>query len=414
MRIVIAGNTYLPGNNGQAIFTIHLAEGLARVGHQVEVITPGTGMKYQREQVNGVCVHLLPSIDCRFIHPNVYVTPLPAYKILDILKQSRPDVVHIQDHYFLCRDVALTASRLRIPVMGTNHFLPENVLPYLRLLPIPRKFKIEVMWQLMLWTYRRLTLVTTPTETAAGILQAQKVGVPVFPVSCGVDTNWFTPGSEAEKIELRGKFGIDPEKIMFLYVGRLDWEKRVDLLLRGLAKYQQMAQKQTGQPEIQLVIAGRGAAGSGMQALAKQLGLTQHVRFLGYIPAEQLPDLYRACDVFAMPSPEELQSIATLEAMATAKPILAANARALPELVSNGVNGTLFSPGDVDDVLRGILWLLDHRFEWERMGDASRSRALAHSINNTIRRYEELYQEVKHQQVDPSKSAQIVKKFSVN
>jgi len=109
------------------------------------------------------------------------------------------------------------------------------------------------------------------------------------------------------------------------------------------------------------------------------------------VPSERLPDLYRCADIFVMPSPEELQSIATLEAMACARPILAANARALPELVTPGTNGALFEPGRADSVASNMTGLLEHVDRWPYMGNASRSRAVAHSLENTVRRYEDLY-----------------------
>jgi 1,2-diacylglycerol 3-alpha-glucosyltransferase len=110
------------------------------------------------------------------------------------------------------------------------------------------------------------------------------------------------------------------------------------------------------------------------------------------VPNEKLPLLYQTGQVFCMPSPEELQSIATLEAMASGRPVLAANARALPELVAHGENGYLFEPGQSEAVADGMAYLVDHRDEWPRMGQASREHAVEHSLENTIRRYEEVYQ----------------------
>jgi glycosyltransferase involved in cell wall biosynthesis len=241
----------------------------------------------------------------------------------------------------------------------------------------------------MLVTYNRLRLVTTPTETAARILRGQKIRVPVLPVSCGVDTHVFVPLPGYDQSAARVEFGLDPHKTLFLYVGRHDGEKRIDLLLRGLALL-----REQGRSDLQLALAGQGAAKASLQALSRELGLEDRVHFLGYVATQQLPGLYLAADIFAMPSPEELQSIATLEAMASGKPILAADARALPELIAQGVNGRLFVPGSVESAAAGMAALADSRAVWGRMGAASRSRAVAHSLENTITRYEALYHRV--------------------
>jgi glycosyltransferase involved in cell wall biosynthesis len=336
--------------------------------------------------VNGVQVYKIRSVPVEWIHPGTFITPFPSGQIQSVFKSFRPDVVHIQDHYFLCRSASKVALRMLIPVLGTNHFLPENNLPYLTNLPLPRKTKISILWKLMLWTYNDLDVVTTPTETAARILSYQDIHVPVVPVSCGVDTHWFHPDESMSKEKLRESFGLRPESPLFLYVGRLDFEKRVDLILRGVA----LLKKETG-IQAQVAIGGQGVARKELIALTNQLGLAADVKFLGYVPDQRLPDLYRCSDIFVMPSPEELQSIATLEAMACARPVLAANARALPELVTPDINGALFEPGKPEAVAQRMAWLLANSRRWDNMGKAGRSRAVAHSLENTVRRYEDLY-----------------------
>jgi 1,2-diacylglycerol 3-alpha-glucosyltransferase len=389
MRIAIAGDTYYPGNNGQAIFTIRLAEGLARVGHDVHMFTTGSSVRYQRQVVNGVQLHLLPGLPFDWIHPGAALNLFPQLMVRRIFGKYPPDIVHLQDHYFASRGVALEALRQNIPIVGTNHFLPENLLPYLNVVPLPRGLKIRILWDLMLWTYNRLNLVTTPTETAAAILSKQKIRFQVIPISCGVDTERFTPGEPGEATRARAEFGFDPKKTLFLYVGRHDREKRIDLLIRGLALL-----REQGQTDVEMVLAGQGAAKTELQALVHTLGLTSQVTFLGYVDNQKLPNLFRSADIFTMPSPEELQSIATLEAMASAKPILAANARALPELVAQGVNGILFEAGSVESAAQGMAALANLRSDWAQMGRASRSRAVAHSLDNTISHYEAIYSRV--------------------
>jgi 1,2-diacylglycerol 3-alpha-glucosyltransferase len=402
MRIAIAGHTYHPGNNGQAIFTIHLAEGLARSGHEVHVIVPGGHFRHEEAVINQVRLHLLRSLDASHLHPGVYIPIGNGRRVWRILESNEFDVVHIQDHYPLCRSVARIAARCNIPVLGTNHFLPENLLPYLSVLPLPRKLKISILWDLMLWTYNHLQVVTTPTETAARILLRRKIRVPVMPVSCGVDTNNFKPHHQLDKPGACAHFGLDASKVIFLYVGRLDSEKRVDLLLRGLAQL-----RSSGEAGIQLAVAGQGAAQAELHSLARALKLGGSIRFLGYVPQADLPLLYQTADIFAMPSPEELQSIATLEAMASGRPVLAASARALPELVTNGLNGKLFEPGSPAAVAEGMAALSTAREAWPRMGWASRSRAQAHSLENTIRRYEEIYRRLGKVRRSPASGAAV-------
>jgi glycosyltransferase involved in cell wall biosynthesis len=89
-----------------------------------------------------------------------------------------------------------------------------------------------------------------------------------------------------------------------------------------------------------------------------------------------------------------LLSISTLQAMACSRPVLAANAVALPELVTDEINGLLFKPGDAADAARCMGWFADHPERWSGMGAASLEKVRAHSLENIVQQYEMLYEKV--------------------
>ena len=309
---------------------------------------------------------------------------MPAGQTVDRLMDGfRPDIVHIQDHYPLSHTVVSAARKRHLPLVGTNHFLPENVLHYLGL-PAWVTTRLErAAWFWVLELYNRLQIVTTPTETAAAILRQQPIRVPVYAVSCGVDLARFAPDATVDRAAMRLRYRLDPGRTVFMFVGRLDQEKRIDVLMRAI--------RQLKRDDLQLAVAGHGRYMDVLLAMAQQMDLGQRVVFTGYVPPEDLPGLLNSVDVFVMPSEAELQSIATLEAMACGKPVLAANARALPELVKDGVNGYLFAPGNAGDAARRMAQLADERERWPAMSAAGLARVSQHSVGDTVRRYEELY-----------------------
>lgn len=124
------------------------------------------------------------------------------------------------------------------------------------------------------------------------------------------------------------------------------------------------------------------------------MGLTDRVRFTGFIPNADVPGLMNSVDVFVMPSEAELLSISTLEAMACGRPVLLANALALPELVRDGENGYLFKPGDANDLSRLMALFADQPERWSEMGAVSRQIAQAHSLDETIHKFQSLYQKL--------------------
>ncbi len=383
MQILISGITYYPRFDGQAIFMTNLAEGLAKRGHQVTVVFPsGEGQPIRRE-LNGVHLQGVRSIEMHFLHPDLNVATLSAKAMRKIFDIAQPEIVHIQDHYPLSRLTMHEAERRAIKIVGTNHFMPENLAQY-----IPGVTKIKpvynwALWKWMLDGYNRMELVTAQSMAAANLIRAKGLKPPVFSVSCGIDLGRFRLDASVNRPACRERYGLDPKKTIFLYVGRIEKDKRIDVLLHALACLKR--------DDIQLAIAGRGSASEYFQALARSLNLDGRVRFTGFIPKEDLHVLLNSVDVFTMPSDAELLSLASLEAMACGRPVLLANAVALPELVSPGVNGYLFKPNDAEDAAHYMGLLADQPERWKEMGRASMEKAKIHSLENTVQRYEDIY-----------------------
>jgi glycosyltransferase involved in cell wall biosynthesis len=242
------------------------------------------------------------------------------------------------------------------------------------------------MWKDMLQVYNQLDAATTPTETAVTILRKQDIRIPVKAISCGVDQEEFYAMPDFDQAVIRRHFHLAQDRPVLLYVGRVDREKGLDYLVEAAALLPDSA--------FQIAIAGKGMYRDSLMETVHELGIEDRVTFPGYIDSDDLPLLLNSVDAFVMPSYAELQSIATLEAMSCAKPILAANARALPELVQHGVNGYLFNPQNAESLADNIHNFLDHPERWGAMGQASLQRARPHQLGHTIKRYIEWYESV--------------------
>jgi glycosyltransferase involved in cell wall biosynthesis len=384
VKILIAGQAFFQHNNGQAVFTINLAQGLAAAGHSVTVLAPSeTGRAYHAEQ-DGVMKLAVSSLPLKY---NANITAFCDRRVAQLIAAFAPDVLHIQDHYFLSRSALHSARQHPITCVGTNHFLPENIIDNLRLPGLLRPPIERVLWRTMLDVYNRLDGVTTPTETGVNILKRAGLRVPVQAISCGVDRWRFRPRPELNRTALRRKYGLAADKILLLFVGRVDHEKCLDTVIHALGMLDR--------DDVQFAIAGAGSHIHALQALCQDLALGERVVFTGFVPDRDLPLLLNSADAFVMPGHAELQSIATLEAMASGLPVLAANARALPELVTPDVNGYLFTPDDSADVVRSIATLLHNRQRWPGMGAASLDKVAIHAQQNTIQRYLDWYRQVR-------------------
>jgi glycosyltransferase involved in cell wall biosynthesis len=197
-----------------------------------------------------------------------------------------------------------------------------------------------------------------------------------------MDLSRFSPTNDGYAFKTR--YGV-PERPVFMYVGRLDAEKHVDELIKALPLVRKSV-------DAQLVVVGDGHEHGNLVSLARGRGVERYVTFTGFVPDGDLPGAYAAADVFCNAGTAELQSIVMMEAMATGKPAVAANARALPLLVHDGENGRLFEPGDVEELALRLTELLSDDGKRARMGQESLRIVARHDIGITLNAFEELYE----------------------
>ncbi len=378
LRILIGADTFPPDVNGAAMFAARLAAGLVARGHEVHVAAPATkrgpGTFIEQHEGAPMTVHRIyswrwyPHPWLRFALP--WRIEANAARILDEVK---PDVVHFQSHIVVGRGLAKEAVKRGIRVIGTNHFMPENMLAH-TLIPAGLQQKaISAAWRAAGRTFGRAETVTSPTRRAADFLEANTKLQHVLAISCGVDVAHYRPDFTA-RTENR-----------IVFVGRITGEKQLDVLIRAVAKLDPAL-------DAKLELVGGGELIGHLQQLASQLGVSDRVHFAGYVDDDYLKRTLSEASVFAMPSIAELQSIATMEAMASGLPIVAANAMALPHLVHDGENGYLFEPSDVDDLASKLTRLLTLPQEQREAFQRESLRIVAdHDIQRTLTTFEELY-----------------------
>ena len=386
MRIALVSQTYPPLVNGQATFTRELASGLADRGHDVLVACPAPSWREIPSQSGHLRLYRLAGIPITRRPPRVAITVRPGARLGQLFDAFAPNLVHVQDHFPLCRAALGEARRRRLPVVATNHFLPRNFTAYA---PLPRRLRSvaeSLLWNTVRDAFRGADAVTTPTHAAAALLRRHGVVMNALPISCGVDLERFRPAGRTRRSRITAAHGLPPDACLALYLGRLDPEKRVDVLVAAMARVRD--------PRLHLLLAGRGAEEGHLHALRRRLSLESRVHFLGFVPDAAFPGLLDAADLFAMPSEAELQSLATLQAMAVGLPVVAADAVALPELVRPGWNGALFRPCDPDDLARWLDELSGDPAQRTRMAQASRAIAADHDKWVTVARYEHVYRAV--------------------
>lgn len=388
MKILFATDNFYPNVNGAANFAYELIKSLVKKGHQVSVIAPAKKFKYTVTKYNGMTIYGIRSVMIpKIIYPGGFRIPITINPtgIKAIVAEIEPELIHIQDHFMIGSIVTKAGKKLGIPMLGTNHFMPENLIHYLYPPQFAKKPLSKLAWRQFINVYKHLNLITTSTKTAVNLIKNLGLKNPIIPISCGVDLDRFNPKNSGNYLKKRYK--IDNSKPVILFVGRLDKEKRLDVLMKAFSKIQSHV-------HAKLVITGTGKERSNLIKLAKRLGVYKDVIFTGFVPDKDLPFLYRIADIFVIASIAELQSIATMEAMASGLPILAANVMALPELVHHGKNGFLFDEGNTEMLADQIIKIIQNPSLQKTMSKNSLEIIKKHDLNKTIKKYEDIYKEV--------------------
>ena len=388
MRILFGTDLFYQNTAGSSNFIRQLTNGLVKGGHEVFVIAPSKTFKNTIYKEDSITIYGIRSVVIpEMIYPARFRIPVTAgsNKIKKIIEEINPDVINIQDHFMIGSKVAKEAKKLNIPIIETNHFLPENFIHYLYPPKFAKKMVKKLAWTTFVRVYKHLNLITTPTKTAADIIKNLGLKNPILPISNGVDLKKFSPKNNG--LYLKKRFKIKAAEPVVLFVGRLDKEKQIDVLLKSFPRVLSAF-------DAKLVITGKGTQRLKLIKLAKKLGVDKNVIFTGFVPDKDLPSLYKAADLFVIASIAELQSIATMEAMASGLPIVAAKVMALPELVQDGKNGYLFEEGDTHSLAEGIIKILKNPSLKKKMSESSLRIIRQHDIKNTINSYQKVYKQL--------------------
>jgi 1,2-diacylglycerol 3-alpha-glucosyltransferase len=362
-----------------------ISRSLARRGHSIDIYAP----RYARQDYRrigsevreydlgaNVRVHRRPSFPfpsstlqsrAALLSPIAWTTALG--------RRMKLDVVHTHSFFGIGLEALLTGACLRIPIIGTNHTTIAGFGPHI---PV----SVHRATAYVSWFYNRCNLVTAPSRSVFDELGNGRLSRPHHVISNPIDTELFTPAHVDECIALRARFRLSNPTIT--YAGRLGPEKNLDVLLRAVAKLRD------SRVSAELAIAGHGSQEPKLRALARELGITQQVRFLGTLPQDELAQLLRISDIFALMSTSETQSMVLLQAMASGVPVVAANARALPEFVEPG-NGVLVDPQDPGELARALADLLTSPERRRQLGSSGRLCAERCGIGTVTDGWEALY-----------------------
>lgn len=385
MRILLSSDLYFPAVNGISQFTRNLAQALAAKGHKVGIIAASPTGKRSIEFEGDVTIYRTRSVVFPF-YQNIRISMAPQVEVRRIVKDFNPDVMHTQLLLGIGQAVMSVSEKYNIPMVSTSHAMPENLMDNLKRLSA---FSKPINYMLRDYGRRfhnRADVITSPTQSAIDGFgkHAAKIKKPLKIISNGIDLSTFKPGTLSD--ELYKKYNLPKNKPLVVYIGRLDAEKHVNVVIHAMRRILQ-------QIDAHLLLVGYGLEEDNLKQMVSDLGIQKNVTFGGFVPEEDKIELVKAGTVFLHASPAELQCISALEAMAAGMPFVGVNAGALPELCQDGRNGYLFDLDDDEQAAENVLKILNDTKLHKKFSQESIAIAKTHDMEYTVAQYTDVYKE---------------------
>ncbi len=307
LRVLMVSDVYFPRVNGVSTSIETFRRALPKEGVEVRLVVPDYG---------GGTAHGVVRVPARRV-PRDPEDRLPAWRAMHaaVLRAARRcDLIHIQTPFVAHYAGLHAARRLRLPVLATYHtFFEEYLQHYAPFLPAG--WLRGLARRLSRTQCNALDAVQVPSTAMRDRLAQYGVKAPMHVLPTGIPLDRFRTGDRAR---FRARHNISEGQPVALFVGRVAHEKNIGFLIKAVAE------ARIRLPDLLFLITGEGPALKALRSQVEALGLTDCVRFLGYLDRQlELPDAYAAADCFVFASRTETQGLVLLEAMAMGLPVVA-------------------------------------------------------------------------------------------
>ena len=349
LHILHVAKRYPKSAGGDATAVFGLEQAQRRNGHRVTVVTSNCSAIDDGPHVRKFGLPILEA-DLDRISPRRILSCLGGIAWgLRLLWRERPDVVHAHAPD-LGASLALPARILRIPHVLTLHGTSIGNPMF------GRKSWLERVL-VRIGHYDRLFTVD---PQALPFLQDLSQAPPLF----------LPNGVAAEEFR---EWRPPAEGARLLFVGRLEAVKNVDVLLAAVARARARG------CAASLDVVGSGRLEPELRKRAADLGIADHVQFLGQRPREEVAERLAAAAALVLPSSYEGFPMVLLEAWATGAPVIATSIAAIPEICANGEDALLVPPQDTAALTEAVITLLNDRVLAERLGSAGHRKVRQYS-----------------------------------
>lgn len=340
LRIAIFSDSALPILNGVSVSIDSLVRELRGLGHSVHIYT-ASHFRYRDPDPN---TFRFPAFETPWTKGYPLALP-PFYPMLRQFRRYQYDLIHSHTPFTIGLVGLRWAQSFGLPIVSTYHTLYDKYAHYIPY--FPRRYTRYKIAKHTNFYYNSVDQVITPSEAAKKWLVRHSVKTPVTVIP----TSPLGP-KLIDRAEARLRLGIAPGQRVLLYVGRIAREKNMGVLFSAAAQ----AFRQD--PSLQLWLVGDGPFRTECVEQARELGIGDRVRFIGFVPREMVDEYYAAADLFVFASMTETQGLVINEAMSYGLPAIAVQGGGAGASIVDGENGFLVR-NDAVDLAHRITEVLD-------------------------------------------------------
>jgi N-acetyl-alpha-D-glucosaminyl L-malate synthase BshA len=362
-----------PTFGGSGVVATELGKGLAKKGHQVHFITYTQPARLDFFNEN-IFYHEVNIASYPLFQYPPYESAL-AGKMVDVVKYEKLDLLHV--HYaiphatsaFLAKQI-LKCHGINIPIITTLHGTDITIVG-----------KDASLAPVVTFSINESDGVTTVSEDLRkDTYEAFEIRKEIEVIPNFVDLERF---KKQPKEHFKRIICPNDEKLL-VHTSNFRKVKRIEDIIKVFAKLKK-------QIPSKLLLVGDGPERGPMEQLSRDMNLGEDVRFVGKLDA--IEEVLSVADLFLMPSEKESFGLAALEAMACEVPVISSNTGGLPELNVQGVTGFLSNVGDVDDMVKNAMYILqDENLPTFKANALARAKEF--DIIHIVPMYERYYEKV--------------------
>lgn len=375
-----------------------LSEGLVRRGHEVSMMSTRHPNGAKEIDKNGVRFFFLPNTVYGSRRKGWGIQSLT--KMLSLDHQTPFDLIWSQSFdAFGCRHLRRNHSKPNI-VATLHGCIEQEILTFKRNLPIQLKTPVNIVKALAALAFSFFAvqrpllslcskIITVSSQVAVDLQKWHGTHIvqKCVTIHNGVDTSRFKPDPEKRDF-IRRHYGFSDHETILLSIGRLTYEKGHHLAVELLRDLRKMGLN------VRLLIVGSGPAYSFLVRQVRDANLACAVTFVGQVDNDHTPDYYNASDIFVMPSlTAEGMPYVLLEAMACAKPVIASRIGGNTDVIDDGENGFLFTPGKIVELSSRVALFMKGEALSQQIGMRARKQVLNdYSLQQMITRTSDVFE----------------------